>query len=239
MRVIGGICSYEDGVKTVAGDQFSPTRRVKVELNFSIDQGDDADIVAMEVLNKAQNFVCEKLGLGRPTAAAKERTIEYAKAPKPTSDALTASNVEVDVGKGIKPPKAPLRAPAKGKTKADLAAEAGVSAKPAQTDLEDALESPSLTPIADAMVAENDAENDPLDELTAGPVKEITDADLNAAVRDKNVAPFNTAENPGAPRIRKLVASFLAPADADKQPVCRLIPQGKRTAFLEALKKLA
>lgn len=68
--IIGGIVRYEDGIKTTTGDQFSPTRKVAVELNFAVEEGADAIAYVQNVLDTAIALTNSKLGLKVPTAAA-------------------------------------------------------------------------------------------------------------------------------------------------------------------------
>jgi hypothetical protein len=222
MQIIGGIVAYEDGVKTVAGDQFSPTRKVRVELNFSLDEsGDDQDAAVAAVLTKAQAFVNSKLGLKVPTAAVQTHVTDLA--PKPGE--LTRETTTVA------PKKAPARTPtAKPEPKAPandkerLAATAGLS---------DALttSTEAATPIADAMAEENNS----LDDLLGDTAKEITDKELDNIIQNKMIE-INSPENPGGVRIRALVAPLLD--DKTKPPNIRDIPQSKRASFVEALKAL-
>lgn len=217
MKIIGGIVSFEDGIKTIPGDNFSPTRKVSVELNFSLDDGDDGDKMIASVLDKAQTFVNGKLNLTVPTAAAKTTVKQEAKTtaapvtPKePTGkDKLAAAaGLTDELTQSTAAPKAP-RAPRKAADKA-------------QTDLED------LTGSSAAEL------NDGLDDLLGEAPKEITDADLNEAVQKCN-GRINTAENPGGVRIRKTAAEFLPEG---KQPVLMNIPQASRAAFLKKLDEL-
>lgn len=219
MKIIGGVVSFEDGVKTTAGDQFSPTRKVRVELNFSLDDGDNADQSISTILDKAHAFVNGKLGLKVSTAAA---VAQVTKTPAVASDkdklaeeAGLPAGASGDVTpKPAAAPKAP-RKPAAAKPAADgeLGTEAPpIAAKPAPAD---------------------DGLGDLLGEEK--PAAKVTDAELNDAVQKKN-QDINSPENPGGPRIRKVVAAFLD--DPTEQPLLREIPEAKRAAFLTELAKL-
>lgn len=222
MKIIGGVVSFEDGVKTTAGDQFSPTRTLRVELNFSLDDGDNADQSISTILDKAHAFVNGKLGLKVSTAAA---VAQVTKTPVVASDkdklaeeAGLPAGASGDVTpKSAAAPKAP-RKPA-----------AAAAAKPA-ADGELGTETP---PIAAKLAPADDGLGDLLGEEK--PAAKVTDTELNDAVQKKN-QDINSPENPGGPRIRKVVAAFLD--DPTKQPLLREIPEAKRAAFLAELSKL-
>lgn len=209
VKIIGGIVSYEDGIKTVAGDQFSPTRKVRVELNFSLDDGDEDRPYVLSVMNTAQSLVQEKLGISGPTAAA-TRAVEH----KP--EAVKAETQ--------KPPRAPGRPKAEPKPSSDELTTSAETAKPAtKADLAAAAGLPADDGIADLLGE------------SPKPAKEITDADMNDAAQRAN-AKINTAENPAGPRIRELAKKFIP--DPTKPPVLREIPQDKRAEFLKQLAEL-
>lgn len=212
MQILGGVVRYEDGIKTVQGDQYSPTRKVAVELNFTLDAMDangSSDPAIQLVLDKAEAFVNGKLGIARKTVTAV--TTVKPEEPKPE----------------VKPdpkPRAP-RAPAAPKpdelvTKDDLAKAAGVDKK-INGKNEDALEL-SAKP------------KDDISDILAPTEKPISDADLNDAAQ-KTMARISTPENPGGPRIRAEIAKFL-PEGA--QPALVKVPQDKRAALLTAWKEL-
>jgi hypothetical protein len=221
MKIIGGIVAYEDGVKTVPGDQFSPTRKVRVELNFSLDDGEDADKSVTAVLGKAQAFVNGKLNLSTATAAVTSsvQTTEGKppRAPRASTKKPDAAAAQTDLEELTGAPAA-----SGGKTKADLEAEMLAKAGGKQ-------------PEAAKPAADPDDLSSLMGEQAAAPAKEITDADLNHAVQETN-GKINTPENPGGPRIRKLVSQFIP--DPTKQPILKDIPQDKRAAFLAELAKL-
>ncbi len=223
MQIIGGIVSHEDGVKTIAGDQFSPTRKVRVELNFSLDKGEGDDAIAA-VLDKAQAFVNGKLGLAVPTAAAKTVAAPAPKAVQAEALAPTVNDKERLAQAAGVVATTPKRGPGRPKATAPVA---------------DPDELVPSTPIADAMHAENEkaqALNDDISDLIGDDKpKEITDADLNHAIQQK-MQEITSPENPGGPRIRKLTAEYIG--DGTKQPHVRHVPQEKRAAFLKALEAL-
>lgn len=219
MRIIGGIVAYEDGVKTITGDQFSPTRKVRVELNFSLDDADEGDdAVILAVLNKAQSFVQGKLNLDNPTAAA-TKTVRLRKAAEtPADPASVASGHEAAVAAVAKS----SAATAKVLTDKDRLAAAGGLVPGA----EPAKEKPAADPAAieDAVVEEDDG----LGDLMGGGEAPVTDKDLTDAVQTKN------KEIKDPVRIRELVFSYNGgPGHEIKD-----IPPTKRHEFLGKLKAL-
>ncbi len=178
MRIIGGVVAYEDGIKTVAGDQFSPTRKVRVELNFSLDDADDENVSILSVLNTAQSFVQGKLGIEAPTAAAAKTTRRKAADPTVGEQHNTAV---ADVAAASKATAAVIS------DKDKLAAAAGLTGEKAK-------------PAADPAAIEDT--NDSLDDILGTPAKPVTDAELNAAVQAKNKA----IKNPVA--IKEVLGKF-------------------------------
>lgn len=214
MKIIGGIVSYEDGVKTVEGDQFSPTRKVRVELNFSLDDGEKSETAIATVLDQAQSFVMGKLNLKAPTAAARS-TAKPASDPKPAATGKSDKEKLAEAN-GV-------GSDAQAKIDAAAAKKAAGPKRPAAKPADDAL-GEETPPAA--------KEEDGLDELfdaTEAP-KEITDADLNHAVQTKNRA----VANPKA--IKALVATYNP--DETKAFTLREIPAGKRAEFVEKLEKI-
>lgn len=221
MKISGGIVSYEDGIKSIEGDQYSPTRKVRVELNFGADSADEGvtDAEILGVINKAQSFVQEKLGLSNPTAKAK-RTVHKEQPEGPTvaetqektvmalamSSKATAKVLndkeKLAQAQGLLPDAAPANLAKATKPAADPAA---IEEEPAANEVDDAL--------ADLGVEE------------APPV---TDADLNAAVKARNTE----IKDPVA--IRSLIAEY----NGGPGHTLQEIPAEKRHEFLKRLKNL-
>lgn len=213
--ILGGVVRYEDGVKTTTGDQFSPTRKVSVELNFAVpeDPGIDADSVVQEVLDKAQSFVQIKLGLKVATVAAKTVVVQTT-TPTPA--------VEGPKKRGPKPKPVVVQVPLTEGDKSLLRAagedwDTGNSAASVAVPTTVASD-----PIASGVEEDWDA---------APEVVEITDKTLNDKVQVKN----GTLKNPL--KIRQLIGSFMA--DSTRAPVLREIPQEKRQEFLDRLEALS
>lgn len=214
--ILGGTVAYEDGVKQQAGDTFSPTRKVRVELNFAVpeDPGIDADAVLAEVMEKAVNLTNEKLGITKPTRAAKTVVAETGKVTPPA---------KVVTGKT----KADLEAELLAKDKANApAAKRGpkpkVVADAAAVVDEAAVVEEATAPVADAASMED---------WSSEPVTEYTDKDMNDHVTKKNA----TLKDPV--KIRALIGSYNP--DPKKPFTLREIPQAQRQVFLDKLEALA
>lgn len=216
MKITGGVVSYEDGIKTVEGDTFSPTRKVRVELNFACD-GDESitDAEILSVINKAQSFVQDKLGLTGPTHAAKRTVKKTPEAPAPKDGPTVAETQEETVRKTAAASKATAKVLS---DKEKMAAAAGLVPETAKTPDPAAIEDPA-------------AVEDALADL-AGPAEPaatpVTDADLNAAVRAKNV----TLNDPV--KIRALAAEY----NGGPGHTLAEIPQEKRAEFVKKLEAL-
>lgn len=102
-QITGGLVSVEDGTK--AAVEYQPPRKVRVELSFSVAEGDDATSTLTYVSDVARRQVDELLGrltAGTPAAALavgepQKRTRGPNKTPAspPTSDASPAAAPEV------------------------------------------------------------------------------------------------------------------------------------------------
>ncbi len=214
MKIIGGIVSYEDGIKTVQGDQFSPTRKVRVELNFSLDDADEGeDTHILRVLNKAQSMVQEKLGIHNPTAAAEKVVTETSPKPK-AAEKSVADQHEEHVASIAASSKATAKVVS---DKERLAQEAFSSAGKVAAEMEE-----KLAAINDPVVIEED----PLADLMGTAPTPVTDAELNAAVQTKN------KEIKDPVRIRNLIAEY----NGGPGKVLADIEQEQRQEFLAKLK---
>ena len=217
--ILGGIVKFEDGIKTTIGDQFSPTRKVSVELNFAVpeDPGIDADSVVQEVLDKAQAFVHTKLGLKAATPAAKTVVVETRQPIGQKEAAAAAMNAaEAPKKRGPKPKSNPA---------IEVAKIAPVSVNHGASGLED-WDHPNALPATASAQTEQLSGGAEVEDWDAPPA-EITDKTLNDAVQVKN----GKLNDP--PKIRKLIADY-----AVGTPVLRAIPQEKRQEFLDKLAAL-
>jgi hypothetical protein len=218
VQIIGGIVAYEDGVKTVAGDQFSPTRKVRVELNFSVDQGEDGHAAIQTVLGTAQAFVRTKLGLAPNTGKAAD-SVEH---PHPAQKAAEATA-------GVSGKEA--LAKAAGVSEAHVAAATPTPKAPKRTP---ALKPEAPKPDPAAVIEEAGDPASVEDEFAVAAeeeVKPISDEELNNAVGKKNAKLNNPV------LIRSTIAEF-KPDGWTKQFTMRDIPQDQRAAFLMKLEAL-
>jgi hypothetical protein len=224
MQIIGGIVAYEDGVKTTAGDQFSPTRKVRVELNFSVDQGEDGQVAIQTVLGTAQAFVRTKLGLAPNTEQKPAAGTTTGRAPSEAP--ATANAPKRGPGRPAADPKPDIKT-----DKDKLAEAAGVAAPVVGKDAPKPEAKPDPAAIVDEETTAVVEEEDPFAVPAAEEVKPISDDDLNSSVGKKNA----TLNKP--PLIRDLVATF-KPEGWTKQFTMRDIPQARRPDFLKKLSEL-
>lgn len=226
--ILGGTVRYEDGIKTTAGDQFSPTRKVAVELNFAIpeDPGIDASSYVNNVLEQAITLTNEKLGIKTATKAAK--IVEARSANGNDADRLEAANREQakllqtalaeKIAEATKKP----RGPGKPKAAAEVVDEIPLDGASTPTTAKNA------TAEAQATAASDPAS---MEEWGSEPVTEVTDKDLNDAVQKKNAV----LKDP--PKIKGLIGAFNT--DPKKPFTLREIPQAQRHTFLQRLDALA
>lgn len=229
--ILGGTVRYEDGVKTTAGDTFSPTRKVAVELNFAIpgDPGIDAGSYVNDVLDKAIALTNAKLGLKAATAKAvvvkvgPSMIVEASQADVDSAKALDAAVKAKmrEVKRGPKHPPEKDEIPLGGaeKPSATVGDEIPLDGAPTQ--------SASASPVAPTSAGADAAS---MDEFSVEPVKEVTDKDLNDAVQKKNQA----IKSP--PKIKEVLAAFNP--DPKKPFTLREIPQTQRQTFLTRLEAL-
>lgn len=226
--ILGGTVRYEDGIKTTAGDQFSPTRKVAVELNFAIpeDPGVDAHSYVNDVLDQAINLTNQKLGIKTATKAAKAITVGAAEMDE-------ANKAQVVLLKEALAEKLAEKAPAKrgpGKPKGETVGGGAIKIV-SQTDVV-ADEIPldgTATQTSTAQSVATDAAS--MEEWGSEAVTEVTDKDLNDAVQKRNAV----LKDP--PKIKGLIGAFNT--DPKKPFTLREIPQIQRQTFLQRLEALA
>lgn len=206
ITITGGLVSIEDGVKKA--EEYAPPRKVRVELKFDVAEGQDAEAITRGVSAMASNQVAELLG------------------SKPL-----ISNVVVATAAAAEPEK---RGPGRPSTKKPAAAETPATiTTPSQvvdvTNAAAVVDTP-----AETIIVTDPPAGDELDAIlgltVAEVVKEITDAELNAAVQKKNAA----LQDP--PMIRDLITKFQP--DPAKPTLLANIAQDQRAAFLTDLEKL-
>jgi hypothetical protein len=241
MQILGGVVRYEDGIKTTAGDQFSPTRKVAVELNFTLDATDangSTDPAIHQVLDKAEAFVNSKLGIVTKTLTRAGEVKVTAKEPVIERQGYNPETHEVVDGKIVPKKKAPRVPKTPERTKADLEREAGLTGPmPGKEAPKTAPDPDELTTSAEVSApATPAADPNDISDLLAGTeaAKPITDADLNDLAQ-KTMQRINKPENPGGPRIREMIKGYLPEGS---QPVMAKIPADKRHEFKEKLDAL-
>jgi hypothetical protein len=218
MVVSGGTVSVEDCVKHAGypDPQFAPTRKIRVELNFDVPEGFEAQVTLDAVAELANKKVRELLGKEKvPSGATAKSEVK----PETVAPSLPSNSGQTTTEK-------PKRGPGRPKTDKDKLAEAAGVQKPEPVD--DGILEESDTPIADALKAASETVDEGIDDLLGEePAKEISDADLNSAVQDW----MGKHKPEDAPRVRKLAT------DRGGPPLSR-IPQDKRPEFLKALAEL-
>lgn len=212
--ITAGTVSIEDAVKKPVPNtdpQYFPSKRVRVDLSFSVAEGEDAsaslDNVAALASAKVQELLTGEVKAAAPVASAPKATRTKAKAAEKPADpaAIEDPSSLGDVSTvETSPPKASDAGSAQ--TTADVS---------------------SVADIGDVSSSGDNAAEIDFDEPI---VTEITDADLTAAVTKKN------GEIKDAPRIRELIVKYQP--EAGKPAQLRLIPQATRQAFLDALAAL-
>lgn len=230
LLITGGLVAVEDGAKHDPSDQYSLSRKVRVEMKFDVAEGSDPADVIQLVGDMAGAEVSRLLGRPATTARFTETTTT---AGEPAA-AATAR---------------PRRT--KAQIAADEAAAAAAAAKAAGTTTDPAdMGGAAASPQGDPSVIQDGAttsggtgssgdgatSDDPaaMDEwdVPAAEVEAaaITDADLNAAVQKKN------GELGDPPKIRNLIGSFNP--DQTKPFQLRQIPAAQRQGFLDKLAAL-
>lgn len=213
-----GTVSFEDGDKAAdKTDQYDVSRKVRVELKFSVFEGQDGVEVLRFTGDAARAEVARLLGGKAPAVSAPQgeaQAGEPTKRTRRTKEQIAADEAAKQAG-----------APTTG-----VSGGAQTSADPAAVE--------DFDPTAEIPATETTDDGLDLSEFDVQPEAEvdevITDADLNSAVQKKN------GELGDPPRIRELIGSY----NPDPKSVFQLrqIPAGKRREFLDklaALKKAA
>lgn len=209
--ITGGLVSVEDGTKS--DQEYAPPRKVRVELRFDVPpefSGDPSEIVA-KVGQLANNQVAALLGYGDAAPSSGMGSTTVLKVHEPGSPGALAVT-QADAPKRTR------------RSKEQIAADEA-AAKAATQAATDPLAGMGATAAPAAATAV-----DPLAFLSTPAVetpKEITDADLNAAVQKK----LTTFNNPA--RLRSFIQSDWA------VPTLAEIPQEKRADFVKGLEALA
>jgi hypothetical protein len=213
-QVTGGLVSIEDGQKKA--EEYAPPRKVRVELGFSVGEGEDFTTVFDIVSQAASTRVAALLN---GTSLAVVTNASGANAPAAET-----------------PPPKPRVRRTQAQIEADTAA-ANAAKKAAETPPADTLEEPGDDAGKGAAEAPGDELGDLEDDFTVQPAApatpataEITDADLNSAVQKRN------GELKSPDLIRGLIGEYNP--DPAKVFQLRQIPQEKRQEFLDKLAAL-
>jgi hypothetical protein len=265
MQIIGGIVAYEDGVKNTMGDSFSPTKKVRVELNFSLDLGEGVDQI-QAVLDTAQSLTLAKLGLKVPTASAKAEVGAAGservriETPKETGARVFAETAAVKPETPTASAKATISDGA-GTVSVTTGNHAGPGGsggtasskrgpgRPAKTDKDKLAEAAGVAVVVEPEKPKRDPAAIVDDVLESGPEmigKDEEDPFAVAAVEE--YAPISDDELNSAvgkknaklnkpPAIRDLISTF-KPEGWTKQFTMRDIPQTQRAHFLTRLEEL-
>ncbi len=192
VMITGGVVSVEDGVKK--NEEYTPPRKVRVELRFDVAEGADHDAAIEQVVQTAQAHVAKALGMEAAAPAKQTRA-------RKALDKTVAEQHEENMAAAAKSSQATAKVLS---DKEKLAAAAGLI--PAE---------PAVKPEPDPAAIEEDPLADLMGEKAPEPV---TDAELNAAIQAKN------KEIKDPVRIRGVIAEYnggpgkvLADIPADKR----------------------
>jgi hypothetical protein len=206
-KITGGVISVEDGIKKA--EEYTPARKVRVELHFDVPEGEDAQVQIDFVSARADEQVRKLLGKVND----KERLADAAG---------IGSTAQAAAAAPAKPVKAAGARTAATKPKPEPMHPAEALARTAE------LQTAARAQLAaeEAARLNPPAEVDPF--ATDEPVAEITDADL-ASAASKKAGEIKTP----AP-IKKLVGEF-RPAGHSGQFSLQQIPRERRQEFLDKL----
>lgn len=221
--ITGGTICIEDGLK--AKEEFAPARKVKVELTFSVPEGENGKAYMEGVTRVCDTKVREMLGKAPATATA---------VVAPVAAAGEAAKVETPAAKKKREAaeaKA-LEAAKPERTKADLEREAGLPVTvtvTGKTDEELLEDEPTITANGKPAAEEDDL-GDLLGEAAPAP---ITDLELGKAAQDKNAKMKAELGEKWAPaKIRDLIAK------ASDGKRINDIPVAKRAQFLKDIEAI-
>jgi hypothetical protein len=212
----GGMVAVEDGIRLVTTDQFAPTKKARVELSFSVEEGGDPVAALDDVAQIARAKVFGILQTYKP-GAVMTATEVIARKAEPTVADMKEANAALPAGDPAAVAEPAKRTRAKKETPAaDPAAIGGdLTALAAVTK-------PAADPAA----------------ITAEPVKAAPAADGGPDYSDAGLFKAVTAINQKfggtvAPKITPIVIEF-CPQDG-VAPSLKRIPADKRAAFIARL----
>lgn len=221
--VTGGLVAYEDGRK--AGEEYAPPRKVRVELRFDVEPGDDSGTVldrvghmakwkCRELLGTAPALDTSELPVVKPVG--RMETSGERRATVPVDNTTTSAAADpLDMGSTSATEPAKRTRRTKAEMEAAKMAEAQPAPFPAGSD-------PAEVTGVEAPEAATSA---------ADPSVDITDRGLLTAVTDIN------AKIKKAPEITKIILKY-CPNDG-VPPSLKRIPESNRKAFLNELRSWA
>lgn len=231
-QVTGGLVSVEDGKK--AAEEYVPARKVRVDLSFSVGEGEDY-AATFDMVSRAASNRVHALLHGTAIASVLDGAPD-ATAPTATRTRRTKAQIEADnAAAKAKDPAAVEEDPTGGQEHVINLPDQ--SAKDPAAIEDDAGEPAASSGGAGGGAQTSDdpaAIGDEWDVQPEAPATAVTDADLNSAVQKKN----GELEAPNL--IRELIGSYNP--DKTKPFQLRQIPAEKRAEFLNklgALKKPA
>lgn len=210
--VIGGLVAYEDGVKK--GEEYAPPKKVRVELKFDVEPGQDSQVVLNRVSHMAMAKCAEMLGLKTMTAPVAVKTTT---APAETAPAEAAAKPIDDDPMGLNAPAPAAAEPAKRTRRTKAQIEADELAKSQGQPFHPVRDPAAVVDVAPAEPAASEA----------SPSVDLTDRGLLSAVTDIN----NRIKK--APEITKIILKY-CPTDG-AAPSLKRIPEDKRQAFMAEL----
>lgn len=226
MSILSGTVSIEDGVKSK--EEYAPARKVRVELTFSVPEGSDGQPFLDTTARLADAKVRELLGravLAVGKEPALEVTVQASASGKPVAETAAAKKVRVAAEKAAAAP---------GKTKDDLAREAGLPTSDTVHKVpEGTLDEETLEPAKPAKKTEakpDDELNDLLGDSAPAPV---SDQELGRACQNK-MAELKAAH--GEKFSPTTIRSLIEKASGGKRIAD--IPAAARHAFMKELEAL-
>lgn len=223
-QVISGLVSVEDGKK--AAEEYAPARKVRVDLSFSVGEGEDYATV-FDMVSKAASNRVHALLHGTVIASVLDGAPgEPGPTPAATRTRRTKAQIEADkAAQGNVDPAAVSEDPTAGEEPVIHLGDASVVEDPASIGSAGGAQTS-----ADPAAVDGAEMVDEWDVPPAEPAKEITDADLNSAVQKRN----GELKNPQL--IRDLIGSYNP--DKSKPFQLRQIPAAERQGFLDKLTAL-
>lgn len=221
--VTGGLVAYEDGRK--AGEEYAPPRKVRVELRFDVEPGDNDQSILDRASSMAMSKVCQLLGLAKTaTEVQVQQTTGRMETAGERRATVPVDNTTASAPAGADPldmGSAPAAESAKRtrRTKAEMEAAKMAEAPPAPFP---AGSDPTEVTGVEAPEAATSA---------ADPSVDITDRGLLTAVTDIN------AKIKKAPEITKIILKY-CPNDGIP-PSLKRIPESNRRTFLNELRSWA